>query len=185
MHAQQPIRFVADGWLLLAIAFAASWAVALGVIHHLGSSGPPDSGRSSVAFATAFLAPAAVALAGTVRARPWLLGMAGASLIPMAVISIVGFPMMAPAAVFMAKGFGRASADPRGVMVGVAAAALAVCSLAALIVHQDPASWQTATGSAGSSNIITGTEVAVSLGLALGAMAIAWLAQGPAGVRRA
>ena len=57
--------------------------------------------------------------------------------------------------------------------------ALLVGSAMALFVHQDPREYQTPTYSEGTSDVVTGFEGVVMIGLAALAVGVGWISSGP------
>ena len=88
----------------------------------------------------------------------------------------VGVPALLPAGVVMAVGAsGLRAVSTRDVLTAIALVTLLVGGFGYEVLHQDPAQWETADGSAGSSNVVTTTEsvvvlVTVSLALAVAGM---------------
>ena len=159
-------------------AFVLGWGVLLGSIVWFGSTGGEPQGSSrSVAFAAPFVCAALIILVGDWKRQDGLVAGAAMGLIGLSLLSFnpVAFPMLVPAALMFARSTTKTTQwTLPGVVWALVPAALLLGALAALIVHDDPARWQTPTGGlAGSSDIVTKTEVAISLGLSAAAALIA------------
>ncbi len=116
-----------------------------------------------------------------------LLVAAGLALAPMAVISLVTFPLvvvsvgMLAAATLAPKPVSPRSAPSTGVVVGLVATFLAA-SMAALVFHQDPRSVSTPTSGAMSSDVITWAEVTISLACTVVALIVGGFGMRPGDV---
>lgn len=148
---------------------------ALAVLRHLGSA-PVEPPIATAAFGALFWAPAALALIGDRTGRPWLTVAAGMALMPLSLIAFSGvtLPLLIPAFVIVRAGI-RASVHWTLATFSVAlvSSLVMVASVVVLLFgQQDPASWQYADGSGGStSDIITTAEAARTLAL-LGALVV-------------
>jgi hypothetical protein len=186
--AEPPVETIGVRTTASSAAFVAAWAVLIGSVVWLGSSdGEPQRRAGAIAFAGAFLAVAVVAGIGLFRDRPWFLATSGVALMAMTVITFspVAFPILLfPAAFIVARGLSDTRGWPRDGLVGAMVSAVALfLALASLIFHEDSAEWITADGiHHGSSNVITRTEVLISLSLSAGAVAVAWLSPGRHGL---
>lgn len=186
--AEPPVETIGVRTTALSAAFVAAWAVLIGSVVWFGSGdGEPQRRSGAIAFAGAFLAVAVVAAIGLLRSRPWFLATSGTALMAMTVITFspVAFPILLfPAALIVARGFSDTRGWPRAGLVGAMVSAVALfLALAALIFHDDSAEWTTPDGTHhGSSNVITPTEVLISLSLSAGAVAVAWLSPGRHGL---
>jgi len=134
----------------------------------------------SIAFTVVIAGPAVVAVAGSDR-RPWVLGGAGVALFPRMLLSFspLFFPLAIPGVIFLVQAAGASSRARRSPWQATAAA-ISVCFLIAaplcLLVHQDPITWSTATGSGSASDSITATESALACLCVVAAVVAAWLA---------
>jgi hypothetical protein len=142
----------------------------------------------ALGWAALFGAPGMLVLLG-LRDRPSLLLAVGVILVPLSLLSFAGvlLPLLIPA-VLLIVAYGRrapASPQPR-VPAGITAAivvALLVGSAMALFVHQDPREYETPTYSEGTSDVVTGVEGLVMIGLAAAAVMVAWVFSAPRGPR--
>jgi len=144
--------------------------VALGLVRYFGGVPPERGGEGALggtAFAAPFVAAGVLALAGRAD-RPWLLTAAGIALVPMSFVSFAGvaLPLLVPAGIFLAHS-ARAPGrwEPGAVALALAGAVGIVAALVLLFVHEDPASWVTATGGGSTSDIVTARESLRSLAL--------------------
>ena len=117
--------------------------------------------------------------------RPALLLPAGVVLIPLSFLSfaLVTLPLLIPAVMLFVDYARRSRTHPvgwkRATAVTVLVLALLVGALLALVVHQDPREYTTATASYGTSDVITAAEALVSLALVGAALAMAWVLAAP------
>jgi hypothetical protein len=153
-------------------------AVALGALRFLGGS-PVERDTQGALAAAALVAPYAaaayLALVGR-RDRPWLVAAAGTVLIPLSFVSFAGvtLPFLVAAAVFLRQGLGGPRRwRPAGVVTAFVAVLALVASVVLLFVHQDPATWETATGGGSTSDIVTTRESLRSLLVVTGAVGLA------------
>ena len=151
--------------------------VGFAIIHAAaGDAGGPEGWPQHVAIGLPLMAAGAIALLGSLEGAPWLMLAGGAAAVPICLVSFVGVPALLPAGVVIAVGAsGLRAASPRDVLTAIALVALLVGGFGYEVLHRDPAQWETADGSAGSSNVVTTTEsvvvlVAVSLALAVAGM---------------
>lgn len=172
---------------VVAAGFVASWSVLLIVIHLMGSSeGTPHRLYASVAFGAPSLSIGLAVLAAEVRRTPWTVAAAGVALIPMGlgIFSLVGLPLVVPGSFLTWRGFVELESWPRTAPItAVALFALALGAIGALVLHDDPATWQTSGATHYSSDIVTATEATISLGLSALVVAVATIAP-PLGLRR-
>ena len=83
-------------------------------------------------------------------------------------------PFLVPAAVFLRRGLTAPGRwRPAGEVTAFAAVLLLVASVVLLFVHQDPATWETATGGGSTSDIVTTSESLRSLLVVTGAVGLA------------
>jgi hypothetical protein len=180
---------ISDRTILAAAAFVAWWAGVIGTIAWFASeNGEPQRRSGAVAFACAFVAVSLVSIIGLLWQRPWLLAASGLALMGMTVITFspVAFPILLfPAAFLAGRGFASTDAWPgMAVVSAVLAGLLLFASLGALIFHDDAAEWTAPNGTHyGSSDIITRTEVAISLSFSAAAVAVAWFSVPRHGLR--
>ncbi len=175
--------FPSDRGIVVAAMFVAGWALFLGGMRWFGeTNGEPNVRLAGTALAAPYVTVAALALAGALGDRPWLLAAAGAALMPMSVMlfSPATLPLLFPAAFFVMRGFSDTSGWPRaGVIAAIVAAVMLVAAPLALFVHEDAAEWETPSGGgAGTSNTVTRTESFAALALSAGAIAVAALGSG-------
>jgi hypothetical protein len=138
----------------------------------------------ALGWAALFGAPGVLVLLG-LRGRPSLLLAVGLVLVPLSLLSFAGvlLPLLIPAA-FLLVAYGRravAGPQPR-VPAGITAVtvvALLVGSAMALFLHQDPREYETPTYSEGTSDVVTGFEGGVMIGLAALAVGVGWISSGP------
>lgn len=159
-------------------AFVLAGAVALGALRFVGGSPVERDAQgalAAVALAAPYAAAACLALVGR-RDRPWLVAAAGTALIPLSFVSFAGvtLPLLVPAAVFLRRGVTAPGRwRPAGVVTAFAAALALVASVVLLFVHQDPATWETATGGGSTSDIVTARESLRSLLVVASAVGLA------------
>lgn len=142
-------------------------------------SASPEGVAASIAFATPYMAAGGLAVRGTVRGRFALVTCVGMSLLPISIVSIVMIPVTLPAAVLIAMGAQhlRSITTTEWLIAAITGFGI-VASFFALLVHHDPASWTTSTGSGSTSDVITNTEIVVSLAI-LGASCLLGLTLPP------
>ncbi len=148
----------------------------LAIVHHVaGDPDVPERALASVAFGLPLIGAGVVAELGAWRGVPLLWIAAGVAAAPMAVVSVVGLPVLFPAIVLIV--FGLISEVPRGrwhsvLMPAVIAVALPA-SFAVLVFHADPVTWSTETSEGYSSDVITNPETALTIAVVISAMLIA------------
>lgn len=148
--------------------------VGLMLLHYYGGSfGDPEGFLSAVAFGSPTVGSGFLAIVGARRRVRSLLFAAAAALVAVSVLSIVTVALIAAAVAIGREGWRieRRSARSQtlastGAVVGLVAAAIA------LIVHQDPITWTTATGGGSTSDIVTSTEAMIALGLVCVSVAV-------------
>lgn len=155
------------GAVLLVVAGAA-----FVLIHAVaGAEGGPEGWVQHLTFGLPLMAAGVVALTGSLERAPWLMVVGGAAAVPICLVSFVGVPALLPAGIVIAVGAGGLRAvSTRDVLTAVALVTLLVGGFGYEVLHQDPAQWTTADGSAGSSNVVTTAEslvVVVAVALAL------------------
>ena len=148
---------------------------AFSVIHAAaGDDGGPEGWLQHLSFGLPLMAAGVIALIGSVERAPWLMLVGGVSAVPICLVSFVGVPALLPAGVVIAVGAsGLRTVSTRDVLTAIALVTLLVCGFGYEVLHQDPAQWETADGSAGSSNVVTTTESVVVLGAVALALAVA------------
>ncbi len=168
--------------LLATAVIVLLWAGMVGLIHYRGASeGTPNARIAAIAFGVAYGAIAISALMATLRPSPPLLVATGLALTLMALLgfSPIALPLALPGALLAAHGVNALSNPrPQTLLAMAAVVVLGIAALLALMLHQDPAEWQTATGGAGTSDLVTRTESLISLALStsLVALSLAWVA---------
>jgi hypothetical protein len=152
--------------------------VAVGVIAAVGAS-PADPVLGSVALGAVVAAPGVLALLGLHdRAMLWL--PAAMAALPLAFLSFAGVTLpLLPLAVILVVAWIRHPGSHAGfvappVVVTALVVVLVLGAAVALFVHEDPASWTTATESGATSDIVTNREALISLGCTALALAVGW-----------
>jgi hypothetical protein len=134
-------------------------------VHALaGDPHSPEGPLQHLSLGLPILTAGAVALIGIASRSPWLMIAGGVAALPMCMVSIIGLPAVVCAAVVIAAGarsLTRTSA--RDLAAATSIVTLLVSGFFYEVLHQDPASWVTADGSAGSSNVITPAESVIVL----------------------
>ena len=139
-----------------------------------GDAGGPEGWLQHLSFGLPLMAAGAIALLGSLEGAPWLMLAGGAAAVPICLVSFVGVPALLPAGVVIAVGAsGLRAASARDVLPAIALVTLLVGGFGYEVLHQDPAQWATADGSAGSSNVVTTTESVVVLAAVAVALAVA------------
>jgi hypothetical protein len=129
-----------------------------------GDAGGPEGWLQHLSFGLPLMAAGVIALLGSLEGAPCLMLAGGAAAVPICLVSFVGVPALLPAGVVIAvAASGLRAASPRDVLTAIALVALLVGGFGYEVLHQDPARWTTADGSAGSSNVVTTTESVVVL----------------------
>jgi hypothetical protein len=171
-----------DVVLIVTGVVLATIGVALGVLVAT-SNRQFQSGLENVlvalGWAALFAAPGVLVLLGR-RGRPSLLLSAGLILVPLSFLSFAGvlLPLLVPAVLLFVAYGRRSAASPRPkVPAGITAfvvVALLVGAAMALFIHQDPREYETPTFSEGTSDVVTGVEGLVMIGLASAAVGLGW-----------
>jgi len=169
-------------WWTACIAgvFVVAGAIGLTTIRYLGQpSGGPEGIVAALALAAPFYGAGVIGLLGLVGSRPGYSFAAALALLPMSMISIATIPLHLAALALFAFAI---RTEPRGrrMIADVPLAGPLVVALFLLLMHQDPAEWQTANGSGSASDVITTVEAMCSFTLVGAAVLVAWL-----GIRRA
>ena len=150
----------------------------IGVVRFV-AEGRYQSGLERLLQAAAFgllIASPALLAALSPRRRAILLAPAAVLLTPLAFLSLAGvlLPLLIPGVLFWWALVTRWDRLPCGLLRGatsvVLVVALVVSGGVALFVHEDPRSYETATGGGGTSDVVTGTEALISLGLVASAV---------------
>ena len=139
------VRHRAAAMVTGAITIAAGIAVM--VVHNsAGTDGDTEGWFAAAGFGAPFVGAGSLAVIGGALDRPALCVAAGIALHPMSVVSIILWPLLIPAALMVWAGLTNA---PRA--RSLAAALLHAIALIAvfgfLVLHQDPVTWTTPTGS--------------------------------------
>jgi len=161
--------------------------IAIGVVVAVGNRryyGPIESILVVAAWTALLGAPAALIVLG-LRGRPVLLLPAGVILLPLAFLSFAGvlLPLLVPA-VFAIAAYGRrAQTVPRPVVPAAVTSVLVVVLLMAaamtLFVHADPRSYDLGNEAGGTSDVLTGIEALVMIGLSTLAVWSGWRLAAP------
>jgi len=129
-----------------------------------GDEGGPEGWLQHLSFGLPLMAAGVVALIGSLERAPWLMVVGGAAAVPICLVSFVGVPALLPAGVVIAVGAsGLRAVSTRDVLTAIVLVTLLVGGFGYEVLHQDPAQWETADGSAGSSNVVTTAESVVVL----------------------
>jgi hypothetical protein len=172
------VRPASSRGVAIGAGFVLAGAVALGALRFLGGSPVERDAQGALAAATLvspYAAAAYLALVGR-RDRPWLVAAAGTALVPLSFVSFAGvtLPFLIPAVVFLRRGLTAPGRwQPAGVVTAFAAVPTLVAAVVLLFVHQDPATWETATGGGSTSDVVTAWESLRSLLLVAGAVGLA------------
>ena len=166
-------------------AFLVLAGLGLAAIRFVGAS-PAEDGiegaLGSLALGAPVMATGALALLA-IRERVVLLLPAAVVLVPMSLLSFVTLPLLVPAAM-LSIGYRRRSriepmsAARTAVTLWVVVLFL-IAAVGALLVHQDPREYSTATSSGGTSDIITAVEALISLALTATSLAAGWFLSAP------
>lgn len=160
------------GWLIVGAG------AGLGLVRFVGGT-PAEKGvegaMGALALGAVVAAPGLLAFLGL--DRPVLLVPAGSVLVPLSFLSFSGvmLPLLIPAVMlFVAYGRRTSQATPRlgrAVLTTTAVLVLLVAAAMALLVHEDPRQYATASVSGGTSDVITALEASISLLLVGAALA--------------
>ena len=184
VHARADVD---DGPSVVAVGVGVAITVAMAGLAGLVFLAGSDSGEQAVtgpwgaiAFTVVIAGPAVVAVAGFDR-RPWVLGAAGVALFPRMLLSFspLFFPLAIPGVIFIVQAVGGSSREPRSPWQATAAVislGLLIAAPLCLLVHQDPTSWSTPSGSGYASDVITATESMLACLCVAAAVVAAWLA---------
>ena len=174
----------AAGWCFLL------WGFAFALIRHFGGVQPSylESGLGAAAFGVPYTTLGLLAILGSRSNRPALMAFSSMALLPMSMLSVVMFPFLLPAGFLFARAliglFDRRQQHlgwPESFLSFVLPA-MPVLAFGYLLFHEDPRSWETAGGgSYGTSDIVTYSEAALSLGTAavVVAVAVVWILRHP------
>ena len=157
-------------WALFAAGCVLIGGLALVFIHFLGGTeGDPEGWFAAVGIAAPFLGAGALAAVGSFVDAPWLWWAAGFALVPCSIVSVVLFPMLAPAIALIVLGLRDRDGDPRE-WWGVVLVAALIGSFGFVVFHQDPVTW----AGGGSSNIVTTTEATISVVVVVCVVVVGW-----------
>ncbi len=168
-------KFGAQRTTVAACWFTFAYAAFIGLFRFFGSEGEPGSLRISVSLVAPFVVAALVALLASSSKRWIFVGVAGAGILPSAVVSLVLLPLWVPALVLLYCGFKELKLSSLLdqvvsvlVMVGIFGAMIS------LLVMRDPLEWRYGTTEQYSNNTITSTESLLSASI-LGAVLVVTL----------
>ena len=172
-------------------AFVVLAGLGLAAIRFAGGS-PAERGvegvLGSLALGAPVMATGALALL-SLRQRATLMLPAAVVLVPMSFLSfaLVTLPLLVPAVLLVVGYRRRRDAESRsGLGTAVTlwvVALLLIAAVGALLVHQDPREYATATSSGSTSDIITTAEALISLALTSASLVAGWLLSAPASPR--
>ncbi len=124
-------------------------------------------------------------LAMLARRRPALYLAAGVLGIPLSFISMAGvtLPLLLPAGMSLVA-YGRRSGEgppsrAAAPLIALVALFFGIASFVSLLIHEDPRSSATESGSTYSSDVVTNSEALISLGLAASGLAASWILSKP------
>lgn len=162
-------------WFLAATALIIG-GVALCVIRYHASNPGPEGWLASIAFAAPIVVAGCLATIGLACRSSVLLFASSGAVIPMAWVSVLMWPLLVPALLLLihATSF-RTQPSPLEIGLGVVVAIGLIASFVALLVHQDPVSWQSNGSSGSSSDMITHTEAFISFGILAAASVMAFM----------
>ena len=168
---EAPPRSARVAGLAAAVLLVAAGAVFMVVHAVAGDASGPEGWPQHVSMGLPLLATGVIAWIGSVARCPWLMVVAGATALPICLVSVVGLPALLPAGVVLAVGVsGLTTVSAREWLAAVGIAGPLVLAFGYEVLHQDPAEWSTPDGGAGSSNVVTMTEsfvVYVAVAIAL------------------
>ncbi len=173
------------GTVVAALLVLAGLGIA--ALRFVGGSPPehrPYDLLGALALGAVVAAPGVLALLAR-HDRPALLLPAAVVLVPLSFLSfaLVTLPLLIPAVMLFVDYSRRSRHHPVGWLQPTATTlvvlALLVAAVLALLVHQDPREYRTATAGYGTSDIITAAEALISLGLTATALAVGWVLAAP------
>lgn len=145
---------------------------------------PAEPALGPVALGVVVASPGVLALLGF-RDRPDLWLTAFVAAVPLSMLSMAGltFPLL-PAAVVLALAWSHrpppaAPSRVHPIVVTPLVAAAMVAAAFALFMTEDPVSWETASASGASSDVITNREALVSLATTITALVAGWMMTRP------
>jgi hypothetical protein len=159
--------------------FVVAGAIGLTIIRYLGQpEGGPEGIVAALALAAPFYGAGLIGLLGVVGNRPGYCFAAALALLPISIISIATIPLQLAALALFAFAI---RTEPRALRIisDVPLAGPLVVALFLLLMHRDPAEWDTPNGSGSASDVITTFEAVCSFALVGAAVTVAWM-----GVRR-
>ncbi len=160
-----PASRIGTGSLLGAAVVASG--VGLMFLHYYGGSlDDPEGFLSAVGFGSPTVGSGFLTIIGARRRVRSLLFATAVALIPISALSIVTLPLIAAAVAIAREGWRIEHRSTRSQSLASATASAGLVSaFIALVVHQDPVSWTTATyGGGSSSDIVTISEAMIALG---------------------
>ena len=140
-----------------------------------GSPDDPEGFLSAVAFGSPTVGSGLLTVVGARRrVRSLLFATAAAlALVVLSALSMVTLPLAAIAVAIALEGRRIEHRSTRGeILASTMAGAGLVSAAIALVVHQDPVSWTTATYGGSSSDIVTNSEAMIALGLVCVSLAL-------------
>lgn len=172
-------------WALPGIALACGGIALTFIRRAAGTDGVPEGWWADAAFGAPFVVAGLVGLGGLICSRPAFIVAAGVAVMPIAMVSPVMWPLWLPAGAMVARGAAQMDDAPRSELLhGGAIGGILVVAFFALLVHDDPASWQNAQASGSTGDIVTGVEAAISLLLTATSGAVAAVALSPKRMRK-
>jgi hypothetical protein len=168
MSAHHPAlaRAVTSPWVIPALLIVAGGAAAGVIRSYAGAGHEPESDLADVAFAAPVVMAGLVALAGVQWRRQGMVVGSAFAVYPIAIVSIVMWPLVIPASFLVVHGFTlKGAGEPLHLAGTVLLAAGLPVAFFALLVHEDPVAWQTAFGSGSSSDVVTNVEAVLSLSI--------------------
>ena len=170
-------------WLVPALIVIAGGVALVAIRSYASESDNGEGLLADIAFgAPAFMA-GIVALLAIWRGYPFVVVGTSVALMPIALVSVILWPLMVPVALLMAFGAPRIShTSASEIAAGGLTAVGLVSAFVLLLVHEDPVTWQSADGTRQgySSDIITNVEASASLAI----VAIVGLVAGATMLRR-
>jgi hypothetical protein len=151
-------------WPLLALIVMAGGSLSATVHYYAGDPDVPESVLADAAFGAPVVMAGMLAFFATIRPHPAVLTAAGLAVLPIALVSVVTWPLLLPAGLLFVRGStGLRRPSTGGIVAGGVIAVGLPVAFVLLLVHQDPVSWQTSDRSGSSSDVITRAEAIASL----------------------
>ena len=166
------------------------WGFAFALIRDLGGNQPGflEEGLGALAVGAPYSTLGLLAILGSRSDRPALMAFSSMPLLPMSMLSVVMFPLLLPAGFLFVRAL-IGLFDRRQQHLGrpepflsFVLPAMPVLAFGYLLFHEDPRSWERAGGGSHStSDIVTLSESALSLGTAavVVAVAVVWILRDP------